>query len=214
MAQNLVAFKGNKEGIYIYIKEGSFQQIKNELELKLQQSGAFFKGGKVVNFRGKKLTADEKKELSGIIKYKYDIAVETNDIVNLNTDKDSKINKEGYFEGIHEGKTKFLKTTVRSGQVIKYDGNIVIFGDVNPGAIVSAKGNIIVMGNLRGIAHAGNDGNREAIVAAFNLQPTQLRIADIISRPPDGEAIPSNQPEIARIVNGDVVVEAFLKNKL
>lgn len=211
MAHNLIAFKGSKEGIYIYIKEGSFQQIKNELELKLEKSGSFFKGGKVINFKGKELTRDEKEELSGIIKYKYDIAVETNDVVHLNGDKISETFKKGYFLGIHEGKTKFVKITVRSGQTIEYGGNIVIFGDVNPGAVVSAKGNIIVMGTLRGIAHAGNDGNREAIVAAINLQPTQLRIADIISRPPDDEAMPSGRPEIARIINDDVVIEAYLQ---
>lgn len=211
MAHNLIAFKGSKEGIYIYIKGGSFQQIKSELELKLEQSGSFFKGGKVINFKGKELTRDEKEELSGIIKYKYDIAVETNDIIHLNKDKINKTVKEGYFLGIHEGKTKFVKITVRSGQTIEYSGNIVIFGDVNPGAVVSAKGNIIVMGTLRGIAHAGNDGNRKAIVAAINLQPTQLRIANIISRPPDDEAMPSGRPEIARIINDDVVIEAYLQ---
>ncbi len=72
--------------------------------------------------------------------------------------------------------TKFINTTIRSGQVIEYDGNIVIIGDVNPGALIKAKGNIIILGTMRGVAHAGVDGNHDAIVAAYNLQPTQLEL--------------------------------------
>ncbi|MNH46121.1 Septum site-determining protein MinC [compost metagenome] len=35
------------------------------------------------------------------------------------------------------------------------------------------------------MAHAGLEGNEEAVIAASYLAPTQLRIAEIISRPPD-----------------------------
>lgn len=42
-----------------------------------------------------------------------------------------------------------------------------------------------MLGSLRGMAHAGIGGDEEAIIAASVFAPTQLRIADIISRPPD-----------------------------
>jgi septum site-determining protein MinC len=123
------------------------------------------------------------------------------------------LKEEKPFEGIYEGITKFINTTIRSGQVIEYHGNIVIIGDVNPGALIKAKGNIIILGTLRGVAHAGIDGNYEAIVAAYDLQPTQLRIANIIGRKPDGDIAPSGLPEIAKIHDGEVLIEPYLPRK-
>lgn len=104
--------------------------------------------------------------------------------------------------------TILIQRTLRSGQSIRYNGNVVILGDVNPGAEVTAAGNIIVMGALRGVVHAGAGGNEKSVVMAFRLHPTQLRIANHITRPPDDEAL-YDQPELARIKDGVVTIEAF-----
>ena len=66
------------------------------------------------------------------------------------------------------------------GQKVEYEGSLVILGDVNDGAEVIAGENIIVLGILRGLAHAGAKGNREAIIAASSIEAPQLRIANII----------------------------------
>jgi len=215
MSENLVSFKGSKEGVYIYVKEGDFEIIKEELDHKLKRSGEFFKSGKVINFKGKKLSIIEKEELKKIINNKYGIAVDEKKSEDGCKDisKEASRRKTSYFDGIEEGKTKFIRATVRSGQSIEYSGNIIIIGDVNAGGVVIAKGNIVVLGTLRGIAHAGSDGNREAIVTAFNLQPTQLRIADIIARPPDEDVNLSRWPEIAKIKDNMVIIEPYLPKK-
>ncbi|MEM8780212.1 MAG: septum site-determining protein MinC [Cyanobacteria bacterium P01_G01_bin.49] len=83
-----------------------------------------------------------------------------------------------------------LKTTVRSGVVIRHPGTIIIQGDVNPGGEVLADGDIIIWGCLRGIAHAGAKGNSECCIMALRMQPTQLRIAEAVAR------APSDSPEI------------------
>lgn len=107
-----------------------------------------------------------------------------------------------------------MRATVRSGQTIESEGNLVVIGDVNPGGIVMARGNIVIIGALRGMAHAGCDGNKEAIVVAFYLHPTQLRIANIIARKPDEEVELSKWPEIARVEENAVLIETYLpKNK-
>ena len=76
---------------------------------------------------------------------------------------------------------------------------------------MEATGNVIVMGSLRGIVHAGADGNKESVVAALNLQPTQLRIADVITRSPD---VKENKtvliPEMAFVKDDLVYIERFL----
>ncbi|MDA8234544.1 MAG: septum site-determining protein MinC [Clostridia bacterium] len=105
--------------------------------------------------------------------------------------------------------TILVQRTLRSGQSVHYAGNVVVLGDVNPGAEIIASGNIIIMGALRGVAHAGVEGNEEAVVTAFRLQPTQLRIANHITRAPDGNYPGPDQPETARIKNGEVIIEAY-----
>jgi len=112
-----------------------------------------------------------------------------------------------------EGMTKFLYGTLRSGQIVEYNGNIVVVGDVNPGAFLKATGNIIILGTLKGVAHAGFNGDNEAIVAAYNLIPNQLRIADIIVRAPDGDISEYKLPEVARVYDGEIIIEPYLPNK-
>lgn len=105
--------------------------------------------------------------------------------------------------------TLLIRRTLRSGQSIAFDGNVVIRGDVNAGAVVTCSGDIIVLGALRGVAHAGAEGNTDAVVIAFRLEPTQLRIAGHISRAPDGEYIRPLGPEVARIKDGSIQVETY-----
>lgn len=100
-----------------------------------------------------------------------------------------------------------IRKNVRSGQKITYDGTLLIFGDVNAGAELVATGHIIVLGTLRGVAHAGCQGNKDAIVYATQLCSLQLRIADLIARAPDGESTERHVPEIARIIDHRLVIE-------
>jgi septum site-determining protein MinC len=107
---------------------------------------------------------------------------------------------------------------LRSGQVLRKTESIVIIGDVNPGAQVISGGDIMVWGRLRGVAHAGADGNRKAVVTAIDFVPTQLRIANSTAIAPDkkkGRGLkfwqkePERRPEIARVVDGRIVVEPW-----
>ena len=109
-----------------------------------------------------------------------------------------------------EKKNDFLyKGTVRSGDRISSNGNLVIIGDVNPGAIVSAKKNIYVWGKLQGIAFAGNDGNNRASIASLYLNPLQLRIADVVAIGPKDK--PKNYyPEIALIDKETIIINPYI----
>lgn len=99
----------------------------------------------------------------------------------------------------------YLKQTVRSGQRLEHDGNLVLCGDVNAGAEIVAAGDIVVFGTLRGVAHAGASGDLSARIVATNLRPTQIRIANLIARSPDAGSPPlSKFPEIACIKDGEI----------
>ncbi len=97
----------------------------------------------------------------------------------------------------------YLQMTVRSGVEIRHPGTIVVLGDVNPGGALIAAGDIFVWGRLRGVAHAGSEGNTACRIMALHMQPTQLRIADHVARAP--EKPPAlYQPEVA-YVNKDSI---------
>ena len=97
----------------------------------------------------------------------------------------------------------YIQMTLRSGTEIRHSGSIVVLGDVNPGGTLIAAGDIFVWGRLRGIAHAGSDGNSDCRIMALHMQPTQLRIADYVARAPEKPPV-SYQPEVA-YVNDDAI---------
>lgn len=100
--------------------------------------------------------------------------------------------------------------TLRSGQKLFSEGHLIIQGDVNPGAEIKALGNIVVLGTLKGVVHAGSGGDRSASVSAIVMAPTQIRIADVITRAPDEQPEPS-VPEIAYIMEDRIYIENIVK---
>ncbi|NMA96222.1 MAG: septum site-determining protein MinC [Clostridiales bacterium] len=203
MNYNSVLFKGTRQGLEIHIKDNiELDEAKKDI-LKKIESGAQFFDSTTINiiFTGKALNSNEKSDLIEIISKKIDIGS-----VNFNSQLSTKGKSQDYFAGTDEGMTRFIKGTVRNGQRIFYEGNVVVLGDVNPGAEIIACGNVIVLGTLRGLAHAGATGNRDANIVCTRLQPTQIRIATLISRPPEDDMHPV-YPEIVYIKDDTLVIE-------
>ena len=108
--------------------------------------------------------------------------------------------------------TLFVRRTIRSGQAIRHHSNVVVLGDVNHGAEIIAGGDIIVWGVLRGMVHAGYPDNQNALVCSLLLSPVQLRIAHLLSRPPEGFEAQA-LPEIASIKEGRIIVETWTNGR-
>lgn len=111
------------------------------------------------------------------------------------------------------GRLLTIDGTVRSGAVVRFPGDVQVFGDVNPGAQVIAGGNVLVFGALKGLAHAGYRGDERAVILAFDMRPTQLRIGKVIQVSSRADA-PEREarhvaPEIAYIGGGGIVVEPY-----
>lgn len=210
MKKDVISFKGVGDGVYIIVNTDDFSIAKEELDNKLKSASNFFKGTKILGIKSDMLPYENILELKYFLKYKYDLIVSDEDMPVIKNNFKNVMNNT---DDIECGITKFINGTLRSGQIIEFDGNIVVIGDVNPGAFVKAKGNIIVLGALRGVVHAGMAGNLNAIVASYHLQPTQLRIGDIIARPPDDDVDTLKMPEVARIKDGEVIIEPYLPNK-
>ena len=108
--------------------------------------------------------------------------------------------------------TLLIRHTCRTGTAIRHPGNVVVLGNVNPGAEITASGDVVVVGTLRGLVHAGADGNHEATIVALSLQASQLRIASRIgiSPSPRTPAVIGSAPEVAYISGGSITIEPYL----
>ncbi|MCI9070362.1 septum site-determining protein MinC [Clostridium sp.] len=212
MKDEKIQIKGNKDGVNIIIDMDKFISFDNMLEIlisDLSKNKGFYKNSIL------KITFDLKRiNNSEIIRLKEELfqSIDIKDCIfdDINKVKENKSVK--FFNGINEGKTKFIKKTIRGGQSIDYFGNIIIIGDINSGAEVSAGGNIIVLGEIKGHVRAGVGGNDKAIIAAFFLQPELMQISDILTVSPNDGLKPS-YPEVAQINDGYIVVEPYLPNK-
>ncbi|MEC4852004.1 MAG: septum site-determining protein MinC [Jaaginema sp. PMC 1079.18] len=103
-----------------------------------------------------------------------------------------------------------MRSTQRSGIEVRHPGTAIVLGDVNPGSKIVAAKDVLVFGRLRGIAHAGANGDRACVIAALQMEATQLRIADTLARVPEH---PSGQyePEVAYIApTGIQIAQAHL----
>ena len=147
------------------------------LNKKMPELKNFYKDEKTqIRVTGKVLKNKEIDEIKNIIKNNIDVDIFFDTPKTLGLSSIIKtFNKE-----IAVSETTFHRGSLRSGQRIETEGSIVILGDVNSGAEVIASDNIVVLGTLRGLAHAGAKGNKEAIIAAGAVDTVQLRIANII----------------------------------
>jgi len=102
-----------------------------------------------------------------------------------------------------------IRRTLRSGGIVKTVGHVVVVGDVNPGAEIIAGGDVIVWGRLSGVVHAGAMGDENCMICALDLQPTQLRISELISVAPPAKKRRKPQPECAFIENGQIRAEPW-----
>ncbi|HHU69110.1 MAG TPA: septum site-determining protein MinC [Thermoanaerobacterales bacterium] len=204
----MLILKGTKDGLLIILRNiESITEFEEKLKEKFSKSKDFFAGADVIIDLGEmQLSVEEKQKIIEIIEKDY--FMNLTEIRNYNHSQKF-LRKETITPA---AETFFVKKTLRSGQKINHDGNVVILGDVNPGAEVIATGDIFVFGVLRGIAHAGASGDNKAIVTAFRLQPTQLRIADKISRAPDGMVFTPSFPEVALIKGERIYIEPYFCN--
>lgn len=181
--KQLVTIKGTKEGLTFFIDDNSsFQEIYEELEKVLHTSPGY-EGldekdvSVILNFGYRYVTSEQKESLRTLIEDDHPFIIERYD--------SEVICKKQAKQWLDRSQVKPVSRIVRSGQVLEVTGDLLLIGDVNPGGHVKATGNIYVMGNLLGIAHAGTDGNEDAVIAASFMNPSQLRIGKFVSRAPD-----------------------------
>lgn len=206
---NNVTIRGTKEGLILFLNdECSFTELVSELQEKLSSNYPQISEGPAVHVKvsvgNRFLTEAHQEQLRTIICDQQKLVInqiESNVITKQEAEKLQK-----------ESQTATISKVVRSGQVLEVKGNLLLLGDVNPGGTVVATGNIYIMGVLRGIAHAGSEGDQEAIISASKMEPSQLRIAEIVSRSPDTKDSENQEMECAYIGHDNKIAIERIQN--
>ena len=215
---NYVILKGKKDRLSIHLNnEVDFLALRDSLIDKIREARNFIGNGQMaIEFTNRKLSELEENVLIDLIKVNSDL-----NITYVFSDSDGEKEKIKFVKAItEEGFTKFYRGTLRSGNRLEYDGNIVVIGDVNPGALIRAKGNVIVLGFLNGTVYAGQDGDRDAFVGATHMNPVQLVIGHTIAEPMQKKILDTNRVDrksgfkMAYLSGKEIRVEDFSTRSL
>ncbi|MBO6233417.1 MAG: hypothetical protein J6N78_05115 [Clostridia bacterium] len=164
--------------LVIKIKEDAkYEEIIESFKRKIPELKKLYQDDTTpIRITGKLLKNKEIDEIQEIIKDEIDVNIEFDTPKSLGL---ASIRKT-FDQKIATSETKFHRGSLRSGQRMETEGSLVIIGDVNSGAEVVASDNIVVLGILRGLAHAGAKGNKQAVIAAGVFDAVQVRIANIV----------------------------------
>ncbi|WP_026671466.1 septum site-determining protein MinC [Alkalihalobacterium bogoriense] len=192
-----VTIKGTKEGLNFLLDDGcSFSDLIVELKEKLsskhyQQNDEGRQAFVNVIVGNRFLTKEQETQLRDVIVRDNQLRIEKIDSNIITKEEAEKIRREKQIVTVAK--------VIRSGQVLEIKGDLLLIGDVNPGGKVMATGNVFIMGALRGAAHAGCEGNREAIICASRMEPSHLIIADELAEQPNRTEQVASEMECAYI---------------
>ncbi|OEF98042.1 hypothetical protein BHF71_03200 [Vulcanibacillus modesticaldus] len=198
-----VSIKGTKDGLVFLINDDcSFDDAINELKDILENTHQNILDGPptkvTIKVGYRNFSTEQYKRLKEVFKAKENLLVEK-----IENELDKLKNRV-------ESQVKVITGTIRSGQVYQHQGNILLIGDINPGGFLKATGDIYVIGSLRGIAHAGYDGDESSIIAAAIMEPTQLRIGKSVSFAVEQWGEMDNSKNLfAYVKNNEIVLEKY-----
>lgn len=212
-----IAIKGTKDGLRLMLAEdSSWEDLIAAVRGQLERGTDFFHGAELTIDIGERPVQEE--QLNELLSLMREHGLQPSALATSSREGRSAARSQGIstrpanrqptvVQREKEPESAMLVVrTLRSGQVLRHPSHITIIGDVNPGAEVVAGGSVLVWGRLRGTVHAGALGDQSAVVCALELMPSLLRIADLMSRPPDQRP---NGPETARIYDEQIVVEQW-----
>lgn len=201
--KQLIFIKGTKEGLVLRLDDQcSYAELLDELTKKVSDEG--FEGqAEVLLHLGYRYCNDEQtKEIIS--------CVQQTEHLRVTKIQSEVMTVEDCNRRLLENQSETYVGIVRSGQVITALGDLVVVGDVNPNGRVVAGGNIFVLGRLKGIAHAGSSGNKEAVIAASWLEATHLIIDNVVETMTDELAVLSEHPEMECAylhTNGSIAID-------
>jgi septum site-determining protein MinC len=217
MSKPRVKLSGTDYGLLLRLEwDSPLPQLLVELEEYLQQSPKFFAGAQVLLELGSRPVLQQDMEQLAVVLSRYGVLLQgVAPIMDGLERRPPPASRPTFVPSPPDVQTlvHVEQRTVRSGEKVAAEGHLIVVGDVNPGAEVIAGYNIFVWGALRGSAYAGVPDHEEAIITALHFAPIQLRIAGHIARPPEARPNAPGTPELARIDQNAIVVEAWERGR-
>ena len=220
-----VIIKANTNGLSVYLDPDiPFDELLDMVYIKFSESAKFFKGATMAaTFEGRHLSNEQTDLLTNAICSASGVDIAC--VIDKDPEREAmyaryldaprpSVYKDPDPQPTSGSCAPFYKGTLRSGQSLESDGNIVILGDVNPGARISAAGNIVVLGALRGEAYAGCMGACEAVVIALEMTPITLTIGDYTYHPRKKTDDDKKTMKIAYVRDDDIKVKALNKESI
>jgi septum site-determining protein MinC len=206
-----IQIKGLRDGLLITIEDGEWVALEQALFEQINSQQSFFEGARIALDVGSQILhvnelvalrdrLSEKSISLWAVLSESPTTEKTAQLLGLATRISKPRPEESRqftVDDLGDATALFLNKTLRSGTRIEFPGHVVVFGDVNPGAEIVAEGNVLIWGRVRGMIHAGSNGDKSAYICALDLSPTQLRIADEVSAILKPQKDP--RPEIARL---------------
>jgi len=192
--------------------EASFHEIMRYMEKRLQESHDFFYDSEMsLDLSKRPLGTDQILELRSLLAERagvklIELRIGGDLVYNLDRAHERSRTASAAVVQQQEASPMIVRSTCRSGTLIESPSDCVVLGDINPGAEVIAVKDIIVFGSLRGVAHAGATGERSARIWALSMEPSQLRIADLVALPPRGNKPTPKRFEVAQIQDNMIQV--------
>lgn len=223
----LVQIKGIREGLLITLGDGSWDDVHRSLLTHLDEQSGFLRGARLALDVGNHIL--KAVDLGQVSKEISERGLTLWAVISNSPTTERSAQSFGLATRIGRPKPEggasasavsaapggeggiLVRRTLRSGASLHHTGHVVVIGDVNPGAEVVSDGDVIVWGRMRGMVHAGANGNEAAVVCALDLSPTQLRIAGQFATSPRRRG--RTQPEMARIIDGQVVAEPWVPKR-
>ena len=185
MKKSYVHIKGTKNGLVLRLDDQcAYSELVEELERKVSEGGIDGKVEVQLHLGNRYCTDVQKQQLIQVVQHTGEMLVSKiqSDVLSI-----EESNKR-----ISQQKCETYVGIVRSGQVVFSPGDVVVVGDVNPNGRIEAGGNIYVLGKLKGIAHAGSGGNKDAVITAAFFAPTHVLIANKV------EMMSNEQPFVSK----------------
>lgn len=216
-----VAIKGIREGLLVTLGEGEWEGLQAQLLNQIEEKGTFFRGARMAIDVGNRILhaaqmgalrdrlSDREITLWAVIS-NSPVTEQTARVLGLatrlSTPKPERVIRQAETQLPGEDAI-LIHRTLRSGFRVSTHGHVVVIGDVNPGAEIIADGNVVVWGRLRGTVHAGAQGNEGCVVCALEMNPTQLRIANLFYVPPLKKK--NKGAEMARVSKNEIIIELW-----
>lgn len=202
----MITLKGTPKGIMITIDEESIDIAREELAKKLNESAGFFNEESIEVFlTSATLTEAEVYSLRTMV----EVSLINTKVIFIETPPKLLPKQHSPFDDLSEdeGVTKFVRKTLSSGEVLEYEKNIIIIGDVEKGACVKANGNVFVMGTLSGAVCIGNTSS---VVVAMKMIPEYIDIAGVrTSVKASAFKKVFSAPEIAYLFGDEIKIEQY-----